>query len=214
MDEPPRAARACTGLNPVAGLTCSVPSRVRTEPRDHDAGRSQLTMTCRSCRPIRPASVPAIAAGCTRSAAWLRSSDRATRGDRGPGQGPRRTRSARARDGFDGTWVIRTRTCPDRHRDPPSGVLGSDRTRNGGSLDEVSFRAADLPSVCDRPRAPVTEAGLRSNIASPGLSDSWLRGVGAAAIDNLMAGLRDCGISRSQLWLWVTPATTLEDGGS
>jgi malate synthase len=41
--------------------------------------------------------------------------------------------------------------------------------------------------------------------------DSWLRGVGAAAIDNLMEDAATAEISRSQLWLWITQGVTLED---
>ncbi len=33
--------------------------------------------------------------------------------------------------------------------------------------------------------------------------DSWLHGVGAAAIDNLMEDAATAEISRSQLWQWV-----------
>ena len=51
----------------------------------------------------------------------------------------------------------------------------------------------------------VTEEGLRQNI-SVGIRyiESWLRGVGAAAINNLMEDAATAEISRSQVWQWVT----------
>jgi malate synthase len=42
--------------------------------------------------------------------------------------------------------------------------------------------------------------------------DSWLRGIGAAAIDNLMEDAATAEISRSQLWLWITQSVVLDDG--
>src|SRR4029079_16639590 len=42
--------------------------------------------------------------------------------------------------------------------------------------------------------------------------DSWLRGVGAAAIDNLMEDAATAEISRSQLWHWRTRGVALADG--
>ena len=51
----------------------------------------------------------------------------------------------------------------------------------------------------------VTEAGIRANIrVALAYLDSWLQGVGAAAIDNLMEDAATAEIARSQLWLWRT----------
>ena len=51
----------------------------------------------------------------------------------------------------------------------------------------------------------MTEDGLRLN-ASVGIRyvQSWLAGVGAAAIDNLMEDAATAEISRSQVWQWVS----------
>jgi malate synthase len=59
----------------------------------------------------------------------------------------------------------------------------------------------------------VTEAGVRTNI-SVGIQyiESWLRGVGAAAINNLMEDAATAEISRSQLWQWIRHGTQLDDG--
>ena len=41
---------------------------------------------------------------------------------------------------------------------------------------------------------------------------SWLRGNGAAAINNLMEDAATAEIARSQVWQWVRHAAELEDG--
>ncbi len=96
-----------------------------------------------------------------------------------------------AGDGFDGTWVA--------HPDLVSVALGVfddalgerpnqvDRQR-----DDVSVAAGDLLDVAATP-GEVTEEGVRLNV-SIGIQyiASWLNGVGAAAINNLM-----------EVWQWV-----------
>jgi malate synthase len=58
----------------------------------------------------------------------------------------------------------------------------------------------------------VTEAGARLNVSvALQYLDSWLRGNGAAAINNLMEDAATAEISRSQLWQWRTTATALDD---
>ena len=54
---------------------------------------------------------------------------------------------------------------------------------------------------------------MRTNI-SVGIQyiESWLRGVGAAAINNLMEDAATAEISRSQLWQWIRHGTRLDDG--
>jgi malate synthase len=42
--------------------------------------------------------------------------------------------------------------------------------------------------------------------------DNWLRGNGAAAINNLMEDVATAEISRSQLWQWRVNASPLDDG--
>jgi malate synthase len=54
------------------------------------------------------------------------------------------------------------------------------------------------------PGGDVTEEGIRNNV-SVGLRylESWLRGVGAAAIYNLMEDAATAEISRAQIWQWI-----------
>ena len=56
-------------------------------------------------------------------------------------------------------------------------------------------------------------AGLRTNV-SVGIQyiASWLRGTGAAAINNLMEDAATAEISRSQIWQWVHHGVKLADG--
>ena len=63
------------------------------------------------------------------------------------------------------------------------------------------------------PGATITEAGLRTNV-SVGIQyiASWLRGTGAAAINNLMEDAATAEISRSQVWQWVHHGVPLAEG--
>jgi malate synthase len=107
-----------------------------------------------------------------------------------------------ANDGFDGTWVAHPDLVPVAMEifDDTFGVKPNqvDRQR-----DDVEVSAAELLDVAATP-GDVTEEGLRTNI-SVGIRyiASWLNGVGAAAIDNLMEDAATAEISRSQIWQWV-----------
>ena len=61
--------------------------------------------------------------------------------------------------------------------------------------------------------ATITEAGLRTNV-SVGIQyiASWLRGTGAAAINNLMEDAATAEISRSQVWQWIHHGVPLAEG--
>jgi malate synthase len=63
------------------------------------------------------------------------------------------------------------------------------------------------------PAGTITEAGLRMNINVGILYiESWLRGVGAAALHNLMEDAATAEISRTQVWQWIRSKSKLEDG--
>jgi malate synthase len=63
------------------------------------------------------------------------------------------------------------------------------------------------------PGGTITEQGLRTNV-SVGIQyvESWLRGNGAAAINNLMEDAATAEISRSQVWQWIRHGARLADG--
>ena len=59
----------------------------------------------------------------------------------------------------------------------------------------------------------VTDAGVRDNVrVAIRYIESWLRGIGAVAIDNLMEDAATAEISRSQLWQWIHQDTVTAEG--
>jgi malate synthase len=91
-------------------------------------------------------------------------------------------------------------------------VLGSNPNQLSKQRPDVNVKAEDLIAF-DKTGGTITEAGLRQNI-SVGLQyiESWLRGVGAAAIYNLMEDAATAEISRSQIWQWLHHNAHLDDG--
>jgi malate synthase len=82
-------------------------------------------------------------------------------------------------------------------------ALGDHPNQKYRQRHDVSVAAAQLLDFAV-PGGQVTEAGLAANV-SVGVRyiDSWLNGVGAAALDNLMEDAATAEISRSQVWQWV-----------
>lgn len=114
-----------------------------------------------------------------------------------------------ATDGHDGTWVAHPGLVPvareqfDAIMKTPNQI---DKKR-----EDVNVSASDLVAV---PEGTITEEGLRIN-ASVGVQyiASWLRGNGAAPINNLMEDAATAEISRTQVWQWIRHEKgVLEDG--
>jgi malate synthase len=116
-----------------------------------------------------------------------------------------------ANDGFDGTWVAHP-DLVDLATEIFDSVLGDKPNQISKQRPDVTTTAADLLAF-DKTGGTITEAGVRQNI-SVGLQyiESWLRGVGAAAIFNLMEDAATAEISRSQLWQWMHNGAKLDDG--
>jgi malate synthase len=120
-------------------------------------------------------------------------------------------------DGFDGTWVAHPDLVP-LATEVFDAVLGPAAEQRDRRVDEAPH-GAEVPGD---PRAlfdlrldgaRVTEAGARLNVSvALQYLDAWLRGNGAAAINNLMEDAATAEISRSQLWQWRVTATPLDDG--
>ena len=114
----------------------------------------------------------------------------------------REDKAREAGDGFDGTWVAHPDLVPvalaefDR-------VLGERPNQVERLREEVDVAASDLLDV-RVPGGEVTKEGIASDV-SVGLRylESWLRGVGAVAIYNLMEDAATAEISRSQIWQWI-----------
>jgi malate synthase len=105
-------------------------------------------------------------------------------------------------DGFDGTWVAHPDLVPVA-TEVFDAVLGARPNQVARLREDVVPDEEALLSIPDTP-GEITDAGLHTNV-SVGVRylDSWLHGVGAAAIDNLMEDAATAEISRSQVWQWV-----------
>jgi len=107
-----------------------------------------------------------------------------------------------ASDGFDGTWVAHPDLVPVA-TEVFDGVLGDAPNQRDRLREDVEVGAAELLDL-RVDGGEITDQGLQTNV-SVGVRylESWLRGVGAAAIDNLMEDAATAEISRSQIWQWV-----------
>jgi len=116
-----------------------------------------------------------------------------------------------ANDGFDGTWVahpdlvtVATEVFDKFLKSRPNQI---DRLR-----EEVRTSARELLDV-RVPGGAVTETGVASNVGiALQYLESWFRGVGAAAIANLMEDTATAEIARSQIWQWLHHRVPLNDG--
>jgi malate synthase len=118
-----------------------------------------------------------------------------------------------AGDGFDGTWVAHP-DLVDVATECFDAVLGERPNQLERQREEVSVEGGQLIDVAI-PGSSVTEAGLRLNV-SVGIQyvESWLRGNGAAAINNLMEDAATAEISRSQVWQWIRNGVRLAEGAT
>jgi malate synthase len=118
-----------------------------------------------------------------------------------------------AGDGFDGTWVAHPDLVPTA-TEAFDRVLGARPNQLDRQRPDVSVSAGELIDV-RVPGGTMTESGLRMNVGV-GIQyiESWLRGVGAAAINNLMEDVATAEISRSQVWQWIRHSSRLSEGPS
>ena len=114
----------------------------------------------------------------------------------------REDKEREAGNGFDGTWVAHPDLVPVA-MEVFDDVLGDRSNQVDRRRDDVDVEARDLLDV-RVPDGEITDDGVRSNV-DVGLQylESWLRGVGAAAIHNLMEDAATAEISRAQIWQWV-----------
>jgi malate synthase len=183
----------------------SVIKRFRADPELASPDRSQLTMTV----PFMRAYTRLLVRTCHRRGAHAIGGMAAFIPNR---RDPEVTERALAKvredkeressDGFDGTWVAHPDLVP-LATEIFDSVLGSAANQKG-RLPEVTVGAQDLARFAVE-GGDVTDAGIRANVrVALAYLDSWLRGTGAAAIDNLMEDAATAEIARSQLWLWRT----------
>jgi len=112
------------------------------------------------------------------------------------------------KNGHDGTWVAHPGLVP---------LAMKVFNENMPTKNQMHIKRAELniteEQLLELPKGTVTENGVRKNINVGILYiESWLMGVGAAAIYNLMEDAATAEISRTQLWLWLHKEIILENG--
>lgn len=116
-----------------------------------------------------------------------------------------------ATNGFDGTWVAH----PDLvqiARQPFDRIVGDRPHQKEVMREDVNVSPSDLLDM-RIDNGNITENGLRVNINVGILYiASWLNGVGAAAIHNLMEDAATAEISRAQVWQWLKHRVKTDDG--
>lgn len=123
----------------------------------------------------------------------------------------REDKQRESRDGFDGTWVAHPDLVAVAQKEFDA-VLGDRPNQKDKLRNEVNVKAVDLTNF-KVPNGQITEAGVRNNISvALQYIESWLRGVGAVAIFNLMEDAATAEISRAELWSWIKNKAQLADG--
>jgi malate synthase len=116
-----------------------------------------------------------------------------------------------AGDGFDGTWVAH----PDlinTARAEFDAMLGGELNQLGRLREDVRVTADQLLDIRSVNGA-ITYAGVRGNVSvAVRYVESWLRGIGAVAIDDLMEDAATAEISRSQVWQWIHQGVVTQEG--
>ena len=127
--------------------------------------------------------------------------------------GVRADKERESTDGFDGTWVAHPDLVSVAREIFETNLNGA-RNQRERMREDVSVDAGDLVSL-DQSGGTVSEAGVRLNISvALQYINSWLNGVGAAAINNLMEDAATAEISRGQIWQWIQHNADLDDGRS
>ena len=125
----------------------------------------------------------------------------------------REDKEREAGDGFDGTWVAHPDLVPVA-REIFDAKLGDAPNQREVQREDALATAAALTDT-GVPGGAITEDGVRLNISvALQYLDNWLRGNGAAAINDLMEDVATAEISRSQLWQWRVNAAPLSGGGN
>ena len=114
--------------------------------------------------------------------------------------------------GFDGTWVAHPDLVPVALQ-AFDAVLGDDPHQKHQGVRDAEIDAGRLIDALV-PGGAVTAEGVRMNVEVALLYlESWLRGVGAVAIHNLMEDAATAEISRTQLWQWIRHGAVIDAGG-
>lgn len=120
----------------------------------------------------------------------------------------RADKSLEVKNGHDGTWVAHPGLV---------SVAMEIFDKNMPSKNQIFNKREDFnataANLIEASKGTITEAGIRQNINVGILYiESWLRGVGAAAIYNLMEDAATAEISRTQIWQWINSRATTDEG--
>ena len=108
----------------------------------------------------------------------------------------------------DGTWVAHPGLVPVAKK--IFDDLMPEKNQIHKKFEEYQISEGDLLEI---PKGTITENGVRKNINVGILYiESWLMGVGAAALYNLMEDAATAEISRTQVWQWLKNEAKLDDG--
>jgi len=112
------------------------------------------------------------------------------------------------KNGHDGTWVAHPALVPLAMK-----VFNAYMpTKNHLHIKRPEITITE-EQLLELPKGSITENGVRKNINVGILYiESWLMGVGAAALYNLMEDAATAEISRTQLWNWLNKEVVLENG--
>jgi malate synthase len=123
----------------------------------------------------------------------------------------REDKAREAGDGFDGTWVAHP-DLVDVAMEEFDKVLQGRDNQVDRQREDVSVTAGELLDAASA-GDDHTDEGLRNDV-NVGIQyiSSWLRGNGAAAINNMMEDAATAEISRSQVWQWVHHGVSLDTG--
>lgn len=112
------------------------------------------------------------------------------------------------KNGHDGTWVAHPALVPLAMK-----VFNDNmHTKNQMHIkrNELSISEKQLLEI---PHGTITLKGIQKNVNVAILYiESWLSGVGAAALYHLMEDAATAEISRAQIWLWLQKNIALENG--
>ena len=117
-----------------------------------------------------------------------------------------------AKLGHDVTWVAHPKMVGIAKVEFDK-VLGLNLNQKNVLLDGVVVTSADLLNISSA-GDKITEEGVRTNIrVALQYIESWLTGVGAVALYNLMEDAATAEISRAQLWQWLHHKNVFLDNG-
>lgn len=116
-----------------------------------------------------------------------------------------------ASQGYDGTWVAHPKLV-EVAKEVFDRTLGDKPHQKHVMREELEVDPSELLDIASA-NGNITAKGVRMNVNVALLYiESWLRGVGAAALYNLMEDAATAEISRAQLWQWIRHHAKMEDG--